>query len=170
MDLSALIPEQDSAQTARIASRADLALALDHLIAATRRELRVVHLDLEALHLADPARIAALRALLRSGPAARIRLLVDEPAWFETRAAGLKALATDYSHLMSVRVAAPEDRIGGAAWVIGDARHLIRLSPGAYPEGELLLNQPAATRGVLDEFSRHWDAAGHDLPSRPLGL
>lgn len=170
MELAALSPDHDAVQTARIASNADLALALDRLLAASRRELRVAHHDLAALHLNESARIDALRALLRAGPSARIRLLIDAPGWFETSAARLKALATDYSHAMGLRLATPEDAIGGAAWVIGDARHLIRLAPGAYPEGELLLNQPATARAVLEEFDRHWDAAGHNLPTRPLGL
>lgn len=170
MELAALRPDQDTPQTARIASNADLALALELVLAATRRELRVTHHDLAALGLAEPARIESLRALLRAGPTASVRILLDDSRWFDTRAARLKALATDYSHAFTLRVAHPEDLIGDAAWVIGDARHLIRLAPGAYPAGELLLNQPAAARAVLDDFARRWDDAGHDLPMRALGL
>ncbi|MEG0821108.1 MAG: hypothetical protein RR412_05265 [Burkholderiaceae bacterium] len=170
MTLDDIDPHLASAQRARIASHAELQQAIDLLLAATRRDLRIEHHDLAALRLADSTRVEQLAKLLRSSPAAQIRLLANEIDWLETAAPRLRTLASVYSHALSMRQNTASDTVGAGATLIADDRSFVRLAATAYPMGELVLNEPASVRLLIDTFDDRWNAAGYDLPTRPLGL
>jgi hypothetical protein len=153
-----------------IASMADLRLAVTSLLADARFEVCVAHRDLALLGLGEREAVELLRGLLGRGPRARVRLLADQGEWLERQAPRLRALQRDYSHALHLRLSAPAEQIGEAALMVVDARSYLRLAPAAYPHGVLARETPAEARGLLEDFERRWEAAGHDLPATPLGL
>lgn len=153
-----------------IASHADLRVAVLGLLAQARLEVCAAHRDLALLGLGGRDLVDALRSVLARGARARVRLLADEGGWLEREAPRLRALQRDYGHSLHLRLSAEAEAVGDAALLIVDGRSFLQLAPTAYPHGVLALDAPAEARGVLQDFERRWEAAGHDLPAQPLGL
>lgn len=154
----------------RIASYADLALATDRLLASTRRELAIAHADLSLFGLEQKFRLEVLAALLRSGPSARVRVLVDDPRWLETSAPRLRRLQQDYGHVFTLRKSSESAPVGEASTLVADRASCLRLAPTRYPNGELILFDPSEAIPTRNRFDELWEQASFDLSGRPLGL
>jgi hypothetical protein len=170
MDVALLDPHQTTPQRALIESRAALASAVNVLLQAAQRELLCMQHDLEPLGLASSASLEHLQRLLSGRRAARVRLLVDDARWLDTRAARLKQAQRQYAHLLALRVADRDDAVGEDSVVMADERHVLSFRIGKLVKGDLWLNHPMHTRTWRDVFERRWNNAGHDLPVAPLGL
>lgn len=164
-------PASDScAERMRIASYADLTVATERLLASAQRELSIAHADLSLFGLEQKARVETLAALLRSGPRARVRILVDEPRWLESAAPRLRRLQQDYGHVFVLRQSSESAPVGDGATLIADQASYLRLAPTAYPSGELVLRDPRTALSLREHFEQLWECAAFDLSGRPLGL
>lgn len=164
------VPHNDPPQRLLIGSRAELAAALQHLIGRARRQLRFAAADLSVLALGDVRPVTAMRALLLADPSNRIRLLVDDMAWLDTRAPRLRALQRDFSHALLIRCADPQDPVGQDVVGIGDDLDALRLQPTVGILGELWCHHSPFAQPLGSEFDRRWEHASHNQPSQPLGL
>lgn len=160
----------DPPQRLLIGSRAELDTALLLLIGRTRRQLRIAAANLSVLALGNLQPVTAMRAVLAAHPSNRIRLLVDDMTWLDTRVPRLRSLQRDYSHALLVRCADPQDPVGHDVVVIGDDRDALRLQPTVGILGELWCHHGPFAQPLLTEFDRRWEHASHNQPSQPLGL
>jgi hypothetical protein len=163
-------PPVDPPQRLLIGSRADLEIALLHLIGRTRRQLRFAAADLSVLALGDVRPVTAIRAVLLAHPGNHIQLLVDDMAWLDTRAPRLRALQRDFSHALLIRRADPQDPVGHDVVGMGDERDVLRLQPTVGIRGELWCHHSPLAQPLISEFDRRWEHASHNQPSQPLGL
>ena len=163
-------PTLDPPQRLLIGSRAELESALLLLIGRARRQLRIAAADLSVLSLGELQPVAAMRAVLLANPANRIRLLVDDMAWLDTRAPRLRGLQRDFSHALLIRRADPQDPVGHDVVAIGDDRDALRLQPTVGVLGEVWCHHSPFAQPLLAEFDRRWEHASHNQPSQPLGL
>jgi hypothetical protein len=160
----------DPPQRVLLSSRVELDAALLLLIGRAHRLLRVAASDLSILALDGVHPVQGLRRLLLAHPENRVRLLVDDMAWLDTRAPRLRGLQRDFSHALLIRCADPQDPVGQDVVALGDELDALRLQPTVGIVGELwCLNNPFA-QPLLAAFDRRWEQASHNQPVRPLGL
>lgn len=153
-----------------IATRAELATAVDDLLALRPRLLRIAALDGSDFQLNARRVVDVLQALLKADRQARVRILVDEPGWLETRAPRLKQAQRLYPHAIELRVAAADDPVGEDLHLLAGIAHSITVRAGRLVSGELWLNNQPRAQPLLSAFERRWAAAAHNLPVSPLGL
>jgi hypothetical protein len=153
-----------------IGSREELHEAVRVALGAGRRTVRALHRDLSAFDLSSIAATESLRQLLLGDRSARIRLLVDDAAWLETRAARLRLLQRRFPHALELRVASSEDPVGEDAGVFVDDHASLELRATRTTSGSLWLHHKPHAQPLIAAFDRRWNAAGHNLPASPLGL
>jgi hypothetical protein len=153
-----------------IGSREELHEAVRVALGAGRRTVRALHRDLSAFDLSSIAATESLRQLLLGDRSARIRLLVDDAAWLETRAARLRLLQRRFPHALELRVASSEDPVGEDAGVFVDDHASLELRATRTTGGSLWLHHKPHAQPLIAAFDRRWNAAGHNLPASPLGL
>jgi len=162
--------DESRPQRVVVESRADLLPAVLGVLRRARRELRCLHHDLSVFELAQPAAVEALHAFLHHSRMARLRLLVDETEWLDTRAARLRALHRQLAHVVEMRRAITDDPVGEDAALIADDAHVLVLSRSTHGLGEIWFNSQPRVQPLLLGFDRRWDAGAHNLPVDPLGL
>ena len=157
-------------QRVLIASREELHEALRIALRSGRRTVRAMHRDLSAFDLSSINSTESLRQLLLGDRSARIRMLVDDAAWLETRAARLRLLQRRLPHALELRVASGEDPVGDDACVLVDDHATLELRATRTTSGALWLHHKPYAQPLIAAFDRRWNAAGHNLPASPLGL
>lgn len=170
MNPSEFLPGDPTPQRILIASRRELHDAVRIALVSGHRMVRALHRDLSVFDLSSIAATESLRQLLLGDRSARIRLLVDDAAWLETRAARLRLLQRRFAHALELRIASDEDPVSEDAWVLVDDHAAIELRATRSTSGSLWLNHKPHTQPLIAAFDRRWNAAGHNLPASPLGL
>jgi hypothetical protein len=165
-----LLVDDPAPQRVLIGSREELRQAVDAVLKLGRRTLRFLHRDLSVFDLSSTGSVDALSRLLLAARAARVRLLVDDPLWLDTRAARLRLLQQRFPHALELRVASPDDPVGDEAVVVVDDHASLELRPTRTVRGELWVHNPPHAQPLLSAFDRRWDAGAHNLPVVPLGL
>ena len=157
-------------QRVLIDSREELHEAVRVALGSGRRVVRALHRDLSVFDLSSIAATESLRQLLLGDRSARIRLLVDDAAWLETRAPRLRLLQRRFPHALELRVASDEDPVGEDACVLVDEHASLELRATRTTSGSLWLHHAPHAQPLIAAFDRRWNAAGHNLPASPLGL
>ncbi|HET9023680.1 MAG TPA: hypothetical protein VFN64_03850 [Burkholderiaceae bacterium] len=170
MKPSEVLINDPTPQRVLIASRDELYEAVRVALRVGTRSVRVLHRDLSVFDLTSPEVIEALRRMVLGHRSARVRMLVDDAAWLESRAARLRLLQRRFAHALELRVASTEDPVGDDAWVLVDDHVSLELRPTSTASGNLWLHHKPHAQPLLAAFDRRWAAAGHNLPVSPLGL
>lgn len=170
MNPSDLVLDDIAPQRALITSREELHQAVRVVLAVSRRTLRILHRDLSVFELSTTESTEALRRLLFGDRSARVRILVDDAHWLDTRAARLRLLQQRFPHALELRVASPSDPVGDDAWMLADRHAQLELSATPATRGSLSLYHEQRAQPLVAAFDRRWEAAGHKLPVIPLGL
>lgn len=163
-------PSADPPQRALISSRAELQAALLLLIGRARRELRCAAADMSVFALDAVEPVGAMRHLLLAHSENRIRLLVDDSTWLDSRAPRLRNLQRDFPHALLMRRADSQDPVGQDMVALGDELDALRLQPAIGTVGELWCHNNPFAQPLLAAFDRRWEHASHNLPVSPLGL
>jgi hypothetical protein len=153
-----------------IDSRDELHEALRIALRSGRRTVRALHRDLSAFDLSSIDSTDCLRQLLLGDRSARVRLLVDDAAWLETRAARLRLLQRRFPHALELRAASDADPVGDDACVLVDDHVTLELRATRTTSGALWLHHKPYAQPLIAAFDRRWNAAGHNLAVFPVGL
>jgi hypothetical protein len=170
MKPSELLLDDPAPQRVLITSRDELHDAVRIAIRVARRTVRCLHRDLSVFDLAAIDATEALSGLLLGHRNARVRLLVDDPAWLDTRAARLRLLQQRFPHALELRVASTDDPVGDDAVVLADDHAALQLAPSATARGDLWVHNKPHAQPLVAAFDRRWDAGAHNLAVVPLGL
>lgn len=165
-----LRPLDPAPQRALIASGSDLLAGVAVMLEAARRTLRVIHRDLAVYELATADATAALARLLLADRSARVRMLVDDPGWLDTRAPRLRQLQRRFPHALELRIASDEDPVGDDAVLIADDHASLNLRAALPPAGDLWVHHRPRAQPLIAAFDRRWESGAHNLPVTPLGL
>lgn len=157
-------------QRVLIASREELHEAVRIALRSGQRTVRALHRDLSVFDLSSIAATESLRELLLGDRSARIRLLVDDAAWLETRAARLRLLQRRFAHALELRVTSDEDPVGEDACVLVDDHAALELRATRTASGSLWLHNKPHAQPLVAAFDRRWNAGGHNLAVCPTGL
>lgn len=170
MKPSEILIDDPAPQRVLITSREELHQAVAVALRVARRTLRVLHRDLSVFDLSSIDATEAISRLLLGDRLARVRMLVDDPAWLDTRAARLRLLQQRFPHALELRAASPDDPVGDDALVLGDDHATLDLRPTPVARGDLWLHNKPHAQPSIAAFDRRWEAASHNLPVSPLGL
>jgi hypothetical protein len=165
-----LLIDDPAPQRVLITSREELVDAVRIALRVARRTLRCLHRDLAAFELATVDATDALSALLLGHRNARVRLLVDDPVWLDTRAARLRLLQQRFPHALELRVASPDDPVGDDSCVLADDHAALQLAPSPTARGDFWVHNKPHAQPLIAAFDRRWDAGAHNLAVVPLGL
>ena len=157
-------------QRTLITSRAETHTAVMQTIEAAARRVLCLHSDLSIFDLSKAEVVALLSRFLLAHRNARVRLLVDDSIWLDTRAARLRALQLRFPLALEMRVASLDDPVGDDALLIADDATVLDMKPTAQARGDLWLNNKPHAQPLIAAFDRRWEAAAHNLPVVPLGL
>lgn len=170
MKPSEVVTDDPTPQRVLIDSREELHEAVRVALVCGRRTVRALHRDLSVFDLSSIAATESMRQLLLGDRSARIRMLVDDAAWLEGRAARLRLLQRRFPHALELRVASDEDPVGEDACVLVDDHACLELRATRTTSGSLWLHHKPHAQPLIAAFDRRWNAAGHNLPASPLGL
>lgn len=163
-------PTSPTPQRTLITSRAETQAAVVQAIEAATRRVLCMHSDLSIFDLSRTEIVGLLSKFLLSHRSARVRFLVDDAVWLDTRAARLRALQLRFPLALEMRVASLDDPVGDDATLIADDATVLDMKPTAQARGDLWLNNKPHAQPLIATFSRRWEAAAHNLPVVPLGL
>lgn len=170
MKPSEILVDDPAPQRVLIGSREELHQAVGVAIRVSSRMLRFIHRDLSVFNLSSIDATEALSRLLLGSRNARVRLLVDDPAWLDTGAARLRLLQQRFPHALELRVASQDDPVGDDAQVLADDHAALELRPTPAARGDLWLHNKPHAQTRIAAFDRRWDDASHNVAVRPLGL
>ncbi|MGB2818528.1 MAG: hypothetical protein WBC37_15040 [Burkholderiaceae bacterium] len=170
MKPSEILVDDPAPQRVLIGSREELHQAVGVAIRVSSRMLRFIHRDLSVFNLSSIDATEALSRLLLGSRNARVRLLVDDPAWLDTGAARLRLLQQRFPHALELRVASQDDPVGDDAQVLADDHAALELRPTPAARGDLWLHNKPHAQPRVAAFDRRWEAGAHNLPVTSLGL
>ena len=170
MKPSEMMLTRGTPERALITSRAETHEAVLIALGVAERTIRCLHRDLALFDLGSVAVEERLHRLLLSHRSARVRLLVDEAAWLESRAPRLRALQRQFPHALEMRVAASDDPVGDDACLLADDHAALDLKPTSVARGDLWVHNKPHVQPLAAAFERRWNASGHNLAVVPLGL
>lgn len=170
MKPSELLLDDPAPQRVLIESRRDLLDAVDVALRVGQRSLKFLDRDLSVFDLSSIAATEALHRLLLAHCNARVRMLVDDPTWLDSRAARLRRLQREFPHALEMRVASPDDPVGDDTAVLADDHAALQLRPTPVARGDLWLHNKPHAQPLVSAFDRRWEAGAHNLPVTPLGL
>jgi hypothetical protein len=157
-------------QRALITSRTETHEAVRIALGLARRDVRCLHHDLSVFDLGSVAVEGSLHRLLISHRSSRVRLLVDDADWLDTRAPRLRALQRAFPHALEIRLASTDDPVGDDACLLVDDQIALQLKPTASARGDLWLHNKPHVQPLAAAFERRWECGGHNLAVVPLGL
>lgn len=170
MKPSEIAVDDPTPQRVLIGSREELHEAVRVALGSSHRMVRALHRDLSVFDLSSIAATESMRKLLLGDRSARIRMLVDDAAWLETRAARLRLLQRRFPHALELRVASDADPVGEDGCVLVDDHASLELRATRATSGSLWLHHKPHAQPLIAAFDRRWNAGGHNLPASPLGL
>lgn len=113
--------------------------------------------------------LEVIRQLAISGPHARVRLLVANPAAASRNASQLLALVRQLSSHISIRGVAPQYRKKTVTFIIADDRAIV-YHPSTESNEALVDKVPGTARHYLNQFEDMWEHGQQDREFRGLRI
>lgn len=151
-------------------SEAQFQSAVDRLLAAPGRELRVFDPDLAALRLNDPARIEALAAFLAASRTRRLFMAVHDTDHVTRQCPRMMALLTRYAHAIQIQRTHEEIRNLQDSFLVLDQAHYVRRPVASFFRGAIGLNDETEALSMRTRFQEIWAASFPAVSSTTLGL
>lgn len=151
-------------------SEADFQRAVDRLLAAPGRELRVFDPDLVALKLNDAARVELLKAFLAASRTRRLFMAVHETDYVTGQCPRMMSLLARYSHAIQIHRTHEEIRKIQDGFLVLDQSHYVRRPVAQLFRGALGLHDEAEALAMRGRFQEIWAASYPAVSSTTLGL
>ncbi len=147
--------------------------AIDEVIAAATRQLRVFDISAVALHERDfgrPDRMEAIRKMLLADRAHRLHIVLHDVSRIETELPRLINLLGQFSGQVAVHRSVGVALEAKDPMVIGDDAHFWRKLYYDHPRSALNLHDAAATVPIAERFEQIWESSELALSGGTLGL
>jgi len=149
---------------------ADFQQAVDRLLEAPGRELRVFDPDLAALRLNDAARIARLEAFLAASRTRRLYVAVHDTDHVTRQCPRMMSLLARYAHAIQIYRTHEEIRNIQDGFLVLDQSHYVRRPVAQLFRGALGLNDEPEALAMRGRFQEIWAASFPAVSSTTLGL
>jgi len=162
----------DTQQTeyAQFETEAEFQGALDRLLAAPGRELRIFDPDLQALRLNAAQRVEQLRLFLAASRTRRIYIAVHDPDNLTKYCPRMMALLARFAHAIQVNCTHEEIRNIQDSFLVLDQSHYLRRPVAQLYRGALGLHDETEALTMRTRFTEIWSASFPGVAGTTLGL
>jgi hypothetical protein len=165
-----LSEQAPQAQYVQFDTEADFQQAVDRLLAAPGRELRIFDPDLSALRLNAPQRIEQLRLFLAASRTHRLYIAVHDPDHLTKQCPRMMALLARYVHAIQINCTQEEIRGLQDSFLVFDQSHYLRRPVAQWFRGALGLHDETEALTMRARFTEIWSASFPGVASTTLGL
>ncbi len=151
-------------------TEAEFQQALDRLLAARGRELRIFDPDLAALRLNTPQRIEQLRQFLAASRTRRLYIVVHSPDHLTKYCPRMMALLSRFAHAIQVNCTHEEIRNLQDSFLVLDQSHYLRRPVAQQFRGALGLHDDNEALLMRARFMEIWSGSFPGVASTTLGL
>ena len=151
-------------------TEADFQQALDRLLAAQGRELRIFDPDLAALRLNTPQRVEQLRQFLAASRTRRLYVVVHSPDHLTKYCPRMMALLARFAHAIQVNCTHEEIRNLQDSFLVLDQSHYLRRPVAQQFRGALGLHDDNEALSMRARFMEIWSASFPGVAGTTLGL
>jgi hypothetical protein len=151
-------------------TEADYQRALDRLLAAPGRELRIFDPDLQALRLNSAPRVEQLARFLAESRTRRIYIALHDPDHVTKYCPRMMALLARYAHAIQVNRTHEEVRSIQDSFLVIDQQHYLRRPVAQFFRGALGLHDETEALAMRGRFAEIWAASFPGVASTTLGL
>lgn len=144
--------------------------AVDRLLSAPGRELRIFDPNLAALRLNDPARIERLKAFLLESRTRRIFMALHDPDHVTRECPRMMTLLARFAHAIQVHRTHEEIRGIQDSFLVLDQSHYLRRPVAQFTRGALGLHDEAEALAMRGRFQEIWAASFPGVSASTLGL
>jgi len=144
--------------------------AVDRLLAAPGRELRIFDPTLQALRLNDTERIERLKAFLLESRTRRIFVALHDPDHVTRECPRMMSLLARFAHAIQVNRTHEEIRSIQDSFLVLDQSHYVRRPVAQFYRGALGLHDEAEALAMRGRFQEIWAASFPGVSSTTLGL
>ena len=144
--------------------------ALDRLLAAQGRELRIFDPDLAGLRFNTPQRVEQLRRFLAASRTRRLYVAVHDPVHLTRYCPRMMVLLASYAHAIQVNCTHEEIRSIQDSFLVLDQNHYVRRPLAQLYRGALGLNDETEAFTMRTRFTEIWTASFPGVSSTTLGL
>ena len=151
-------------------TEADFQQAVDRLLAAPGREMRIFDPDLSALRLDAAQRVEQLRSFLAASRTRRIYIAVHDPDHVTRYCPRMMALLARFAHAIQVNCTHEEIRSIQDSFLVLDQSHYLRRPVALQFRGALGLHDDTEALTMRARFTEIWSASFPGVASTTLGL
>lgn len=148
----------------------DFQRAVDRLLEAPGRELRVFDPDLAALRLNSPERIERLTRFLLASRTRRLFVALHDPDHVTRECPRMMALLARFSHAIQVHRTHEEIRDLQDSFLVLDQSHYVRRPVARFYRGALGLYDDTEALAMRGRFQEIWSASYPGVSANTLGL
>ncbi|MDP2794929.1 MAG: hypothetical protein Q8O25_12775 [Sulfurisoma sp.] len=138
-------------------SEAGYRAAIDAILRAACRELRIFDGDLERMALDDPARNALLFSFLGGGPERRLHIALHNPGLLRTRHPRLLKLIGSHGHQLEIRQTPDHLRKLADRFVLADESHGAIRFHVDHARGKLVSDENIEIHPLWQRFDDLWE-------------
>ena len=151
-------------------TEAEFQQALDRLLAAPGRELRIFDPDLQALRLNTARRVEQFRQFLAASRTRRLYIAVHDPDHLTKYCPRMMALLSRFAHAIQVNCTHEEIRNLQDSFLVIDQAHYLRRPVALQFRGALGLHDDTEALTMRARFMEIWSASFPGVASTTLGL
>jgi hypothetical protein len=144
--------------------------AVERLLEAPGRELRIFDPDLAALRLNSPARIERLKAFLLGSRTRRIYIALHNPDHLTRECPRMMALFARFAHAIQIQCTHEEIRGIQDSFLVLDQAHYVRRPVAQFYRGALGLYDDTEALAMRGRFQEIWSASFPGVSANTLGL
>jgi len=149
---------------------AEFQQAVERLLAAPGRELRIFDPNLSALRLNDPERIERLKAFLLESRTRHIFIALHDPDHVTRECPRMMSLLARFAHAIQVNRTHDEIRGIQDSFLVLDQSHYLRRPVARFFRGALGLHDEPEALAMRGRFQEIWAASFPGVSSTTLGL
>jgi hypothetical protein len=151
-------------------TEADYQAAVDRLLAAPGRELRIFDPDLAALRLNAPQRVEQLKNFLAASRTRRLYVALHDPDHLTKYCPRMMALLARFAHAIQVNCTHEEIRNLQDSFLVIDQSHYLRRPVAQQFRGALGLHDETEALTMRARFTEIWSASFPGVAGTTLGL
>jgi len=151
-------------------TEADFQQAVDRLLAAPGREMRIFDPDLSALRLNTAQRVEQFRRFLAASRTRRLYIAVHDPDNLTKYCPRMMALLARFAHATQVNCTHEEIRNLQDSFLVLDQAHYLRRPVALQFRGALGLHDDAEALTMRARFTEIWSASFPGVSASTLGL
>jgi len=151
-------------------TEADFQQAVDRLLAAPGREMRIFDPDLSALRLNTAQRVEQFRRFLAASRTRRLYIAVHDPDHLTKYCPRMMALLSRFAHAIQVNCTHEEIRNLQDSFLVLDQAHYLRRPVALQFRGALGLHDDAEALTMRARFTEIWSASFPGVSASTLGL